>query len=386
MLEDRASLIAIIYRSELDYLSRCIADYPQCETGGHLFGYWTVKGVPVILYVTGPGPGCMHGTVECHHDHEYYDKVRDILENNIALQHIGDWHSHHQLNLNHPSGGDVRAMMAGVGSQKGKLRRHLMCIGTYDGYRRETFIDAYVFHQNDGDRYTHAAWAVVEMESPFRQLADSQLRGVVVNPRTQQPNMGRLYTVDQLVSQATAEVAKPKPMLYWIDESPDNRKTLKSFVEVTKSLHPGKSVQVEVTEDNQVFLNIGDGEQAILFSDPFPHGAPYYFDGDDVVQLDLPWDRVENGLVSCFTNWLTQIVASRVIVAPQSAEEKVETPQTESGEKVETPQTEPEERVETPQTESGEKVEAPQTELEEVQPSEEVGQEEEQTNQTIIML
>lgn len=31
----------LVYQSELDYLSRCILDYPHIETGGQLFGYWT---------------------------------------------------------------------------------------------------------------------------------------------------------------------------------------------------------------------------------------------------------------------------------------------------------------------------------------------------------
>ena len=42
-LENPASK-AIIYRSEIDYISRCILDYPNIETGGQLFGYWTALG------------------------------------------------------------------------------------------------------------------------------------------------------------------------------------------------------------------------------------------------------------------------------------------------------------------------------------------------------
>ena len=51
---------AIIYQSELDYLSRCILDYPDIETGGQLFGFWTNQGVPVVLYVIGPGRHANH--------------------------------------------------------------------------------------------------------------------------------------------------------------------------------------------------------------------------------------------------------------------------------------------------------------------------------------
>lgn len=35
-------LTAIVYQSELDYISRCILDYPQIETGGQLFGFYSI--------------------------------------------------------------------------------------------------------------------------------------------------------------------------------------------------------------------------------------------------------------------------------------------------------------------------------------------------------
>ena len=307
MPENHAATIAVIYRSELDYLSRCIADYPECETGGHLFGYWTVQGVPVILYATGPGPNCMHGSVECHHDHEYYTRIRDILENTIALQHIGDWHSHHQLSLNHPSGGDVHAMLAGVGNQPGMLRRHLMCIGTYNG--EETFVDAYTFHQNEVPDYTHAAWTIVEMMSPFRSMADSLLSGFLINPATLYPKMGKLFTINELISDALNDTVESSPKLYWLDDTAENRKILKKFIKETEFFHSGKKVEAMTTEDNHVFLNIENGGQSILFAKPFPESPPYYFNGDEIVQVETLWNTEEYSLEFCYSQWLSAIVA-----------------------------------------------------------------------------
>lgn len=319
MPESHAATVAVIYSSELDYLSRCIADYPECETGGHLFGYWTAQGVPVILYVTGPGPNCMHGSVECHHDHHYYTQIRDVLENTIALQHIGDWHSHHQLNLNHPSGGDVRAMLAGVGNGPGMLRRHLMCIGTYKKGR--TFIDAYTFHQEEVPDYTHAAWAIVERESPFRQLADVLLSRFLCNPRTQHPNMGKLYTINELVDDATNDAIESTPKLYWLDdETVENRETLKYFIEETKGYHPEKKVEAMATKDNHVFLSIEDGEQSILFAKPFPYGAPYYYNGDELVHTNSPWNYKDNTLEYCFSKWMSQI--NSVVQVPEERDKQ----------------------------------------------------------------
>lgn len=308
MPENHAATIAVIYRSELDYLSRCIADYPECETGGHLFGYWTVQGVPVILYATGPGSNCMHGSVECHHDHEYYTRIRDILENTIALQHIGDWHSHHQLSLNHPSGGDVHAMLTGVGNQRGMLRRHLMCIATLERGGGKTYIDAYTFHQNDIPNYSHAAWTIIEMSSPFRQLADSLLKGIIIDPLTQKPNMGQLYTVNQLVADSLNENVESKPILYWLDERVENRNILRNFIDETQKILHDKKVEAMTTEDNHVFLNIEDGRQSILFAKPFPESPPYYFNGDEIVLVETLWNTEEYSLEFCYSEWLSAIV------------------------------------------------------------------------------
>lgn len=39
---------AIIFKSEMDFISRCILDYPSIETGGQLFGFYTETGTPVV--------------------------------------------------------------------------------------------------------------------------------------------------------------------------------------------------------------------------------------------------------------------------------------------------------------------------------------------------
>ena len=54
------SVTAIIYQSELDYISRCIMDCPRIDTGGQLFGFYTMKGTPVVCYALGPGPNANH--------------------------------------------------------------------------------------------------------------------------------------------------------------------------------------------------------------------------------------------------------------------------------------------------------------------------------------
>lgn len=74
----RPAQAAIIYQSELDYMSRCILDYIDIETGGQLFGYWTATGVPVVLYAIGPGRQAQHNPTSFIQDQDYLQLVGNI--------------------------------------------------------------------------------------------------------------------------------------------------------------------------------------------------------------------------------------------------------------------------------------------------------------------
>lgn len=140
----RPSPIAIIYKSELDIISRFILDYPNIETGGQLFGYWTATGTPVVCYVIGPGRHASHKPTSFVQDWDYLEHVGAELNERYRLQHIGEWHSHHQLGLAHPSGGDVNTMSFGVG--KPGFPRMLLCIGNCT--TRTTTVNAFNFHDS----------------------------------------------------------------------------------------------------------------------------------------------------------------------------------------------------------------------------------------------
>lgn len=71
--------VVYIYRSELDYLSRCILDYPAIETGGQMFGFYTDRGDFVVVYVIGPGPRANHQITFFNQDKEYLLKVYHVI-------------------------------------------------------------------------------------------------------------------------------------------------------------------------------------------------------------------------------------------------------------------------------------------------------------------
>ena len=188
--DERPSGTAMIYQSELDFVSRCILDYPHIETGGQLFGYWTASGVPVVLFAIGPGPQANHQVAFFNQDVEYLTKVGSMLVERYGLQHIGEWHSHHQLGLAHPSGHDAATMVNCIRRQN--LGRFLMCIGNCT--ESSSTLNAFNFAQSAGDDYLHAAWEVKEGVSPFRDAIerDGDLAAMIVNPKTLVPCMGEL--------------------------------------------------------------------------------------------------------------------------------------------------------------------------------------------------
>ena len=160
-----------IYKSEFDYLSRCILDYLSEETGGQLYGFYTEKGEFVIVYAIGPGPQANHQITFFNQDKEYLLKVNHVMLKH-GLQKIGEWHSHHQLGLNRPSGHDVNSVVSVM--RKYQINSHLLCIGNIDHKGRSTE-NAFTFSKDNDYCTQHAAWKVIDMDSPFRPLIEMQL-------------------------------------------------------------------------------------------------------------------------------------------------------------------------------------------------------------------
>ena len=79
----------VIFRSELDYISRCILDYPNIETGGQLFGYWTESGIPVVMFAIGPGVNANHRSTFFNQDVQYLLTVGNALKSQFGLIHNG---------------------------------------------------------------------------------------------------------------------------------------------------------------------------------------------------------------------------------------------------------------------------------------------------------
>ena len=265
------SSVVIVHRGELDYLSRCILDYPDIETGGQLFGFWTAAGAPVVLYVIGPGPRANHETAFFNQDLGYLRKVGSHLIRRYGLQHIGEWHSHHRLGLAKPSGHDARTMVRSI--EEDGLGRFLLCIANVDAAGGRSSINAYAFHQDAGYDYRLATWDVKEGESPYRALVDGdpELADVLVHPATKEPAMGEIP-----LAGATGQlVAPPYGADYWLNRK-ENNLALKRILDFLAETAPASRCAPALDAENRVVVAVDrpDRRETILFPERFPLEPP----------------------------------------------------------------------------------------------------------------
>ena len=294
--ENSPSPIAIIYRSEFDYVSRCILDYKNIETGGQLFGFWTSTGIPVVLYAIGPGNRANHQDTFFNQDVSYLLDVGNFVLEKYGLQHIGEWHSHHQLGLAYPSGHDASTMVHNIGNLH--LRRFLLCIGNCNEVQ-STF-NAFNFHEDHGYDYVHAKWSIKECESPFRALIDSDLEGLLVHPETREACHGNVYGTE--LAPANSEPISFDEH-YWLNQK-ENKKVLVEINKFLKAQEGVDKVNVQLDECKRVTITVrkGETEETLFFSEEFPE-KPVEIRVDGVAAGDEPIWNYQGDILEAFTQY-----------------------------------------------------------------------------------
>lgn len=271
----------------MDYLYRCILDYPDIETGGQLFGYWTAEGVPVVMYVIGPGPQANHQITFFNQDVNYLVAVGRCLKERYGLHHIGEWHSHHHLGLAKPSGHDSNTMNTTI-REKG-LGRFLLCIGNLNGSTPS--VGAFLC---DGMTCTQTKWATIAPDSPLRARIDSDLQDVLEHPRT----------VSSGFDESTGREPTYAPG-YWLSKRGAGM-ILNDIITYLKGRNRGAEVRPLLNERGEVLIHLEYGRRAesILFPLGFPTKAPLlrrYKDGIQIgVDSNASWNLLDSGILYSF--------------------------------------------------------------------------------------
>lgn len=300
---NRPSQKAIIYQSELDYISRCILDYPNIETGGQLFGFWTSTGTPIVVYTIGPGRYSQHNPTSFVQDQSYLQTVGMELHKRYRLQHIGEWHSHHQLGLAHPSGGDVNTMQYGVG--KPGFPRLLLCIGNCTPNR--TTINAFNFHENTPREYVHTNWDIIDIDSPYRRIVDDELCHILIHPFTKKASHGQLHTTSNIIR------GNRDTKIHWLTEDVSNVEMMKSFVSTIQSLFPNYLVKAEITESGEPQIAVKGANINIRLPFGFPDIGPLLVNdlGEKIeIHNSIAWNIEEESLKSTFEKWIRTVFSN----------------------------------------------------------------------------
>jgi hypothetical protein len=145
--------------SELQYMAGLAEKRGKIETGGEVYGLFSHGGRPFVMFVTGPGPKAVHQIAHFQQDLEFLKKTNGLLREELGIQLIGNWHSHHSLGLSSLSHGDILANRSTA--QRNNYRRQCQLLATFenespahDGYQRKRTRDVKVNHEKTEVRYS----------------------------------------------------------------------------------------------------------------------------------------------------------------------------------------------------------------------------------------
>ena len=95
-----------INEGERYQIQEWVLKHKDIETGGDLFGLWLDNQTAVVQFVLGPGKESRRTTTSFFQDVNYLHEAGTYLTKHHGLCNVGQWHSHHRINLAKPSVGD----------------------------------------------------------------------------------------------------------------------------------------------------------------------------------------------------------------------------------------------------------------------------------------
>lgn len=287
----------LINQGEMDMLSRYILDYKNIETGGQLFGYWTYDGKPVVLFVLGPGRKAGHYNTFFMQDIDYLKSCAKLLKQKYGLDHIGEWHSHHQLGLAHPSCHDAKNISYNL--RKLGYQKFLLCIGTCTD--TSSSINAFMFTSTSSD-YAQVPWLIKDINSPYRRMIDSNGGEIFDLPNEENANMQQLYIK---VPFKTAVKINYKST-YWLKRC-GNSKVLKRIIDSIRTTSPAQDCVATIDDNQEVHIEMYQGDSLtvdILFPKEFPIEPPFVCDLNGNRLIDAAHWKFDGDIYNSFITYI----------------------------------------------------------------------------------
>ena len=173
----------VIYEEDYKELCAYVLCKPHIETGGDLFGLWADEYSAVIQLALGPGKRCRRTSASFYQDVEYLQDVGSYLTQHEGVCHIGEWHSHHQLGLARPSGGDENTVWNNMPTYK--LSRFVIFIANIEAFRQSYKVNIGCFLFEIDSKGNHlpvlqGKFKILHSENPFsrkREVSDRRNKG-----------------------------------------------------------------------------------------------------------------------------------------------------------------------------------------------------------------
>lgn len=220
----------------------------------------------IIQYVVGPGKNAEHHHAHFRQDFDFLDKNADFLVKEHALHHIGTWHSHHSLDLDHPSGGDTHSTLSGM--RECRLKSFILLIGNYR--HGKSTVNAFRYYDNGS--CIRLKWIILDGESPVRQIYDRTHPTFVYKPKGESRMMALEQTTlssnDNAVSQAPTFDAN-----YWLSIQ-ENKKEFAVIVKYLKTEFENVSVFQLDSSTVEVKMSDAEGVYKFVFDKTFPDSPP----------------------------------------------------------------------------------------------------------------
>lgn len=163
----------LIYPEDKEFIYNSTLKHQNIETGGDLFGLWQSESEIVVQIASGPGKYCRRSPTSFFQDEEYLKRVGEYLTSSKGLCNVGEWHSHHSLNLPEPSSGDRATVWRNMPTYG--LKRFLLIIATISPTRLVE-INGYLFTAPKSGRVygemDRVQTRVLTGPNPFRRQPD----------------------------------------------------------------------------------------------------------------------------------------------------------------------------------------------------------------------
>jgi len=300
---------ALIYRGELEIMARFVRDYPDIETGGDLFGFWTHTGSPVVEYVLGPGHQADHEGAEFHQEAAFLRSSGAMLRDLHGLQHVGTWHSHHRLGLTEPSTGDSTTMQKAVDNNQ--FRGWMLTICNFRDHNDLVELRSYMYRPGDRGRHTQLTWVVLPGASPVRTAMKSVADFQTVEPVTPDCNLEAIpSTTFTAMSAPQTVTANPSfPPTSFLATAEGRAELFRLYQELSQ------------TEQDVDIVQRGDGRVGLVFQRAgyafeivFPHSYPVVKPVVEYRPVDVP-DGQEESWTSPRTLFVSMDRGDNAVVA-----------------------------------------------------------------------